>query len=136
MQCVKPELTRHEKFEHLENPSGSKERFPCEICNKTYKNMSDLKRHKNMEHENPSGSKDRFPCGICNKTYINKPDFTRHEKSEHLENPSGFKERFPCEICNKTYKNKSDLKRHKTWNMKIHLDRKTYFLVKLVTKPT
>ena len=73
--------------------------------------MTDLKRHKNMEHENPSGLKDRFPCEICNKTYINKPDLTRHEKSEHLENPSGSKERFSCEICNKTYKNKSDHKK-------------------------
>ena len=45
-------------MEH-ENPSGSKDRFPCEICNKTYKNKPDLTRHEKSEHvENHSGSKD------------------------------------------------------------------------------
>ena len=56
-------------MEH-ENPSGSKDRFPCEICNKTYKNKPDLTRHEKSEHvENHSGSKDRCPCAFCDKTY-------------------------------------------------------------------
>ena len=72
-------------MEH-ENPSGSKDRFPCEICNKTYKNKPDLTRHKKSVHvENPSGLKDRFPCELCNKTYQNMHDLTGHEKCEHLE---------------------------------------------------
>ena len=87
---------------HLENPSGSKERFPCEIYNKPYKNKNGLKRHKKSEHlVNPSGSKERFTCEICNKTYKNN------------ENPSGSKDRVPSEIRNKTYINKLDHTRHK-----------------------
>ena len=59
----------NDNMEH-ENPSVSKDRFPCEICTKTYKNKPDLTRHEKYEHvENHSGSKDRFPCAFCNKTY-------------------------------------------------------------------
>ena len=66
-------------MEH-ENPSGSKDRVPSEIRNKTYINKLDHTRHKKSVHaENPSGSKDRFSCELCNKTYQNNPDLTRHE---------------------------------------------------------
>ena len=97
----------------------------------------------------------RFPCELCNKTYQNKPYHTRHGKSEHLENLSRSKDRYLCGFCDKTYKTNCDLTRHNnmeheillerktdflvkmiTWNMKIHLDQKTDFLVKFATKPT
>ena len=72
-------------MEH-ENPSGSKDIFPCEISNKTYINKLDHTRHKKSVHvENPSELKDRFPCELCNKTYQNMHDLTGHEKCEHLE---------------------------------------------------
>ena len=50
---------------HVKGNLAIKASFPCQMCDKIYKNKGDLTRHINNEHEDKS----RFPCQICDKTY-------------------------------------------------------------------
>ena len=61
--------------EHIENPSEAKARFPCEICEKTYKNNSDLTKHINSVH---------VKCKWCNYRSQNRnEDISKHYWNAH-----------------------------------------------------
>ena len=88
----KDALARHEKEQH-----GSKVKFDyvehvedmeslssvkCELCAKTFRRKSDLKRHTGSIH---SETPKEFNCNLCGKTFSRNSTLNRHMKSTHTE---------------------------------------------------
>ncbi|KAI5637226.1 hypothetical protein NE865_10123 [Phthorimaea operculella] len=91
----------------VESHSGSSSDTKCEICNKTMKDNSSLKRHM-IYHE-----KKNVYCDICDKWYKNC-QFQRHlkispnhNKKEDLDASS-----LECSVCKKTFTCEMYLRRH------------------------
>jgi uncharacterized Zn-finger protein len=89
----KDALDRHDKEQHY----GSKVNFAyvehvedmeglssvnCELCLKTFKRKSDLKRHILSIH---SEAPKKVTCNICGKTFSRNFTLNRHMKSTHTE---------------------------------------------------
>ena len=58
--------------------------FLCDICTKTYRNVSSLKRHINI-HGNEN---DDVKCKHCLKTFTRADSLVRHMKSNHSQSKS------------------------------------------------
>ena len=108
--------------------------FLCDICTKTYRNVSSLKRHMKI-HGNEN---DHVKCKRCLKTFTRADSIVRHMKSNHsqskgvllcphcgtefktrnsLSNHIRYKHRESagekCEQCQKTFRDSCDLQKHK-----------------------
>ncbi|RZC42243.1 zf-AD domain containing protein [Asbolus verrucosus] len=84
--------------------------YICDVCQKTFKRMSNLKTHEKIHKEGykpPS-----FNCDKCDKTFSGKKDLKLHVESIHEGKPP----QFICEICGKIVKSRTSLKDH----LKIH----------------
>ena len=64
----------------------------CNICQKVFGDVRDLKRHNKAKHLNV-----RFECEVCLKSYSYARDLRRHTQSNHLN------KRWKCDICGKSY---------------------------------
>ena len=84
---------------------NSEGRIECDLCDKTYVEMSNLKRHI---HKNRSSRKQRNTCDKCNKTYANMSSLKRHVDSVH----SSGKQTFCCESCGVEFTRRTSLVRH------------------------
>ena len=125
-------LLEHEKRRHITKS------FKCEICNKIFGFLKDLKRHRNthLEPENccdicgklykgvktlaqhklthdSKYVKPEFSCEVCNKTFSTKYVLAYHIKSEHL----GMKRRFICPTCGKSFSQKNSYIQHANVHM-------------------
>ena len=60
--------------------------FKCKKCNKEFKNMYYLKRHKNRKYPCKMVGDNTFQCEICNKTYSTKGNLQRHITKSHIDN--------------------------------------------------
>ena len=54
----------------------------CEKCTKTFKRLSDLKRHNESVHETTGKT---VKCDLCEKGYTRKDALKRHVKSVHQQ---------------------------------------------------
>ena len=86
--------------------------FKCDICQGSYKTITDLNWHKNR-HTKP----DKYKCRFCSKPFFDKSKMMNHEESMHIK--SG---KFRCNICYKCFGSQLNLNLH----MKIHLGIKDY----------
>ena len=77
--------------------------FQCEICDTAFVHKSDLGLHVIQIHENV-----RVRCNICAKHFSCKKNLARHFKSFHLKT----KEVFHCKICPKQFKIEKRLHNH------------------------
>jgi len=111
----------------------------CDICDKTFTKLSNLKKHYNRMHgEKP------FSCSICKKSFSQNNALQRHRrihteekpyscalcektfsdtsaKNNHMRIHTGEKSH-SCLVCEKTFSNRADLQRH----MRIHTGVKPY----------
>ena len=56
-------------------------RFQCSLCEKSYKDEYNLRKHINWKH---SGSEQvPFKCNYCDKEFVQKSSLRRHIKSDH-----------------------------------------------------
>jgi len=80
--------------------------YTCAECPMTFKNLHDMKNHKNLSHS----TDERFNCKHCGKRYGNTGTARSHERSH--ENPQ-----FQCRFCSKLFKTKPHLLAHERFHM-------------------
>ena len=84
---------------------NSEGRIECDLCEKTYIGVSNLKRHINLKH---SSLKKRNSCDQCNKFYADISSLKRHVDSIH----GSGKQKNVCEICGLEFTQRTSLVRH------------------------
>ena len=77
--------------------------WECDLCNKSFTQAGNLKRHKRIVHEGRKG----YECDICKKTYREVQSLKVHIKCVH----EGIRE-YQCAFCDKLCSTKSSLKTH------------------------
>ena len=97
---LKESVGRHKKTVHQKILPHK-----CNICDKSFANMSKLKRHK-ISHDNTDKT-NSFKCKQCEKVYNISDNLRRHIRNNHekIRNHA-------CEKCPLTYDNSTDLNYH------------------------
>ncbi|XP_023952913.2 zinc finger protein 808 isoform X2 [Bicyclus anynana] len=119
----------HSDKKRTQYPQHSAQRFLCDQCARSFKNLAALKEHMLMHsghrkyecavcgkrfylkhylalHVRAHGAAERFPCAVCGKSFVNKANRTRHMWTHRDLKP------FECAACDKTYVNASSLRSH------------------------
>ena len=86
-----------------ETETRKKAAAPCEICGKTFFDMSTMKKHIASVHE----KKKPFKCEICDYSFSEKGSMKKHVASVHAG-----KKPFKCDICDYNCSEKGNMKRH------------------------
>ncbi|XP_044743442.1 zinc finger protein OZF-like [Chrysoperla carnea] len=92
----KSELRRHMRSHTGEKP------FPCDMCDKRYRENKALRRHVLSAHMNERP----FECTVCSKAFHTKAILQAHMRTHTGERP------YSCLVCNKAFGSKSWLKEH------------------------
>lgn len=142
--CSKPVYINHSKGHNLK----------CEVCQKTFISIVNLKRHTSRHLRPKTTSKDclcdvcgrrftrssallshknthsvkRYKCSECDKTFLSKRLLETH-KNVHVSDKNVM-----CELCGKQFKYASSLLKHKqirhlNQNKVIHLKKKTKIIL-------
>ncbi|XP_075224329.1 uncharacterized protein LOC142326076 isoform X10 [Lycorma delicatula] len=77
----------------------------CHICNRSFKEISRLRRHIRYVHAKEI---EYFPCNICGKLLKRHDYLTQHIRRVHLDQSAVF----DCQFCGKKFKNKTTVKNH------------------------
>ena len=80
-------------------------RIECDLCDRFYVGISNLKRHIQLNH---SSRKQRNTCEKCNKTYANMSSLKRHVEAIH----SSGEKKSVCESCGVEFTRRASLVRH------------------------
>lgn len=108
--CVEYEGTEDTKDISLVDgsPAGSESEADrtCKICNKTFTNIANQKRHHTNVHKN---SKNRRKCTECKKVFTKKNSFEYHLRTEHKRPPTSS---IKCPVCPQTFTTRSNLNLH------------------------
>ncbi|XP_076340037.1 uncharacterized protein LOC143240814 [Tachypleus tridentatus] len=59
----------------------TRERVPCQICNKSFERKQDFDAHMNL-HVHTSYRK-KYYCSVCNKAFLWKNNMYAHRKNAH-----------------------------------------------------
>lgn len=86
------------------------ERPVCTICQNTFKNVNNLRKHITLVHENILVA---F-CDLCGKGFKQRGDLPKHKRLTHSNERN-----FECEICNKKFKTNSFLNKHKKMHLSV-----------------
>ena len=78
-------------------------RLECDLCDKTYVGISNLKRHIKLNH---SSQRETYTCDKCKKTYADLSSLKRHNESNH---GSG---KYVCECCGVEFTRRTSLVRY------------------------
>lgn len=108
----KCQISSHmEKIHSNKNQKIKTQKFTCEICEKSFKNLRLLFCHKSTHNSS------KIKCEVCEK-FLKVTTF-----KEHLREVHATEFNFHCLICNQFYKTKKTLKRHqKIHNKKFECD--------------
>ena len=86
--------------------------YRCDVCNKIFKNSTNMQRHKLIHTQNK-----KYSCHICNKKFYATNSLKRHVMDTHY----GWK-RFACMKCGKKFTSRLSHQEH----MNLHDDIKPY----------
>ena len=78
--------------------------FKCEICEKTFQNNRNIKRHITSAH----GEGKTFPCNVCTRISRTKRGLHFHIQNYHQQNKRYFK----CDYCEKSFNLSGHLMTH------------------------
>ncbi|XP_071453462.1 zinc finger protein 135-like isoform X2 [Hetaerina americana] len=97
---------------HIEVVHLSLQKFPCDICHKTFGFKSSLDRHMDTHKTfNP------VVCRYCSSTFSRNSSLVRHIQSLHEDG-----RKHVCAACSKSFSQKSQLKQH----MSVHSEEKPF----------
>ena len=115
-------------MKHFERKHGAREKIPCHICGKRYR---ELDTHIRDKHSSPEGKTKcvkclvdvdneefskhiclKLPCPSCNQLFLNHVTLKNHIKNTHEYHPDSYY----CSECGKGFPTQSKLSTH----MKIH----------------
>lgn len=85
-----------------ENGMDTDQLFTCNVCQKTFLQIDDLRKH-NKNH--------LFSCADCNQAFNDQITLTKHQEEVHTQDKS-----FHCSQCDKSFKELRTLRLH----LKIH----------------
>ncbi|XP_047464019.1 PR domain zinc finger protein 15 isoform X2 [Mugil cephalus] len=94
-----PVLKRHKAREH-------KRVYHCSLCNKVFKNSSNLNRHIRSH-----GDK-LFKCDDCGKLFSRKESLKQHISYKHSKNMPDQEYKYKCNTCEKSFRLENALKFH------------------------
>ena len=105
-------LQRHNgKVHHVPStypfPETGNVRFPCPVCEKSFKREETMRRHQSETHSESNGEKKK--CPDCEKSFTLERNLQLHVKRVH----SPFFTTYNCDQCLKSFNKKENLKRHK-----------------------
>ena len=78
--------------------------YPCEHCDKIYKDKCQLRIHTRKIHEQEKNHK----CDICGEAFFYLWKLKKHVRKIH----EGIEDDFSCHICGKVYNNQFAVQRH------------------------
>ena len=81
------------------------ERYPCEICERTFSLKKTLRNHIKYVHEKMKN----FSCDICAKTFGMKEHLKRHIEDMHEEHGENF---HSSDKCDSSFRKENSLKLH------------------------
>ena len=111
-------LQRHNREVHsvpmtVPFPETGSVRFPCPVCEKSFKREETMRRHQSEVHS--ESIREKKKCPDCEKSFTLERNLQRHVKRVH----STFFNTFKCDQCIKSFDKKENLKRHKK---EVHCD--------------
>jgi len=80
--------------------------YPCDICNKTFKRLADMKRHKQTHV-----ARTRYSCDQCDFSAFETSRLNRHIQLRHITEAEDIKP-YPCDQCSRSFNDKTSLNRH------------------------
>ncbi len=101
---------KHEKRKKMKSnkkkiTNENKNKFSCEICQKTFVKKTTLKDHILREHSSEN-IKEHF-CDKCNKSFTRKDNLKEHILRRHSN-----KEQYTCDICGMKFKSLYNYNKH------------------------
>lgn len=112
--CPKEVVSKYNLKRHCMLHTGEKP-YPCQICNKAFRELSDLRKHLKVHEE---GTK-VFECSTCFRSYksfkTNRCYFCEGEEDEDMPPPTNYEDPnklYRCFLCNKTRLTTLELKKH------------------------
>jgi len=97
---------------HLERHSGAK--IKCEFCDKMFRTMNDIYKHKKRLHPNEAGLKSAYSvsCNVCQRRFTD----TGKAYKDHIRSHTAGAKGHHCEKCEKSFHSISTLHSHMIWH--------------------
>ncbi|KAG7306821.1 hypothetical protein JYU34_008266 [Plutella xylostella] len=98
--CSKIFKGKHSLINHIQamhNPAN-KQNCTCHVCDRTYTNTRNLKRHIETCH----GERGEYKCCFCTKVYTSNQSLRRHQRIRHNPKITNVKS-IPLEVLNGVY---------------------------------
>lgn len=129
--ATKQNLNRHWRLQHLRVSNNTKNRrrfqpdelglYPCDACEKVFKQGLQLRDHKELEHGWEDALKKKFQCDECTRSFCTVSILKRHSAREHKLNRKRLSVRpspdefgtFSCDACEKVFGSYQALNNHK-----------------------
>ncbi|EAT36082.1 AAEL011816-PA [Aedes aegypti] len=97
----------HEQTHHLEKPEKpEKPTCLCNICGKSFKHESSLKKHIQISHDESKKEVKKFQCDICKKEFIQKGSLKSHIAAHNNVRA------YQCEQCGRKFTQAGTLIKH------------------------
>ncbi|XP_063543642.1 zinc finger protein 271-like [Cydia strobilella] len=109
-ECIPIENYTYSEIKQQKQPTGNKA-FWCEICEKQFRDSSDIARHRRIH----TGEKP-YACDVCKKQFAQLSVLNRHKRIHTNEKP------FQCDDCERQFRTSSDLGKHR----RIHVGAKKF----------
>ncbi|XP_031166294.1 zinc finger protein 737-like isoform X1 [Sander lucioperca] len=81
--------------------------FGCDFCNRSFRRLSHLKRHREVVHANGERPPQNFVCHICGKDKKCRSQLARHIIIHTGERPFG------CDLCTARFNRRGNLQQHR-----------------------